>query len=1136
MVYGAKVHGQADNRRCVTVPAGDAEVNIQETLLIDPSSVTLEPEVPFEFDVGSGKLTLSQPVTESIEFCYRVFPIGVGTEYKHKSADLYDSTASFRLPYLPGNAGQKEELFSTPNIYKTGSLTRGVTFGNSQSVNVISNFNFQMDGSLTDKLNIRADITDQNVPFQPEGNTLQLREFDNVLIEIYNQDLSLKAGDVLLQNRESNFMRYYKNVLGGQLDVSYKLDAHDNKGRSRVTVASAKGQFADVTIQAEEGLQGPYQLRAPDGQGFVIVLANSEKVYLDGKLMRRGYNNDYTIDYNLGELTFNPGILITQFSRIRVTFEYSDQNYSRSILNAEQELRLGKLSMNLGFYREKDDINRPLAFELSNDDKLQMSLAGDDQIPVPIGSERQVAFNPNLALYEQRDTVDLDGNMQTIFVFSRDSTQDLYQVSFSQVSDGQGDYELVQSDVNGREYQWISPVGGQSQGDYAPVRLVPAPNMRQMATVGASYELSRHVSVYSEVAFSNHDLNLYSEIGNDDNKDLAQKTGLLIKDAPVSFLDGYKISGHVDYEYDGRDFKPIDRYRAMEFDRNWSYNARTDTFRTSDNIFHSAFQLEKNSKNYLSARYSLRKKDQAIDGAQQEYTLAQSLGPVQMLAGFFQLNNETYYEKSDWQRWYAEAYLDRFFLVPGYRVEADQNVVGVLATDSLTSTAMHYQSHNFYLRNADTLATRFRMDYTLREDKSILEGNLVPFTQSKTASASLTTPQASSQYLNLTLTYRELEYKERYSELDDENTFLGRLNARNSVFDKHVTTDLSYATSSSREILREYIYVQVPPGEGTHTWRDLNDDGIQDLTEFFEAINFDERNYIRVFVPTSDFVNAFNTVFIFNVNFQMPRSWSGRGGLKEWLSKWSNRTNLNTNKKSTDDSFNGRFNPFERDIENQDLIFARNGLRSTFFYNRSGRGLGGDFTYGANQSKQLISRGIDSRTTREMLLNIRYHINREVSLTGRLSRGEKRNASEFQENRNYTIEHSELRPGIIWQPTSNVRLSSTIGMIKKENIAAETDEFSKIQEAQIEGRWSQGIQNALSASFSFTRIEFTGEENTASAYELLNALRPGDNLSWQFNYNQKLISGLQISLGYEGRKSQERPLIHMGRVQVTALF
>ncbi|MFY0625158.1 MAG: hypothetical protein JXR07_02605 [Reichenbachiella sp.] len=1130
-----QANAQDSNRRCINIKPNIVKVVLKDSLVIDPASISISNGTKFTFNQSNYELKLGSPTNELLEICYRVIPVRRNKTFLHKSTAIYDSSAAFKPLFMrKKGVGKKEELFATPNIYKTGSLTRGISFGNAQSVNVISSFNFQMDGKLTEKLNIRADITDQNVPFQPEGNTQQLREFDNVTFEIYNENLSLKAGDVLLQNSPSHFLKYYKNVLGGSFDIKYGLK--EGKGQSSVAVAAAKGQFVDITLDAEEGLQGPYQLHGPDGQNYVIVMANSEKVYLDGQLMVRGYNNDYTIDYNLGEVTFNPNILVTQFSRIRVTFEYSDQNYSRSILSANQEISMGKLSMNFAYYLEKDDIHRPLSFQLSDDDKLKMSLAGDDNLPVPINSEMEVDYVSNLVLYEKIDTVDFDGNLQTIFRYSRDSTQTLYQVSFSQVEMGEANYVLSESEVNGRVYEWVSPQLGISLGNYAAVRFVPAPNMKQMAVIGAKVDLNNYVNFYSEVAFSNHDLNLYSDIDNEDNKDLANKSGISIHELPINFMNDYTLSANLDFEYNGKDFNAIDRFRPIEYDRNWSYNSQTDTFRTSNNIFNVGLEIKKNARNLFNARFSTRDKENAIDGQQLDLNLRKAFGPVNVSGSYFDMENQSFTDHNTWERWHGEAYFDRFFVVPGYKVSSEDNQVRINSSDSLTRTAMNFQAQQFYLRSNDTTKTHFKIEHIIREDKNVLNGELIPYVRTNTTSANLTSPQGKKHFFNLTMTYRELAYQAGYSDLDDESLVLGRVQWRSSYLKNHIRADMNYATSSSREILREYIYVQVATGEGTHTWRDLNGDGVQDISEFFEAINFDERNYIKVFVPTSDFINAFNTLFVFTFNGEMPRSWKNGTGLKRVLGRFSNRTNVNINKKTTNDDFSARFNPFSLDIDDADLIFARDGLRSTMFYNKSGRGLGLDFTYVVNRSKQLISRGIDSRNNTDYITNLRYHISREISLTGKLVRGEKRNASQFEETRNYTINNQEISPGIIWQPTNNMRLSVLYRKVNKENIEAEAEESSEINEGRLETRWSRGTSNSLSANFTFTKIDFIGDLNTASAYELLNALQPGNNMSWQLSFNQKLISGLQMNLGYEGRKSENQEVIHMGRLQITALF
>jgi len=128
-------------------------------------------------------------------------------------------------------------------------------------------------------------------------------------------------------------------------------------------------------------------------------------------------------------------------------------------------------------------------------------------------------------------------------------------------------------------------------------------------------------------------------------------------------------------------------------------------------------------------------------------------------------------------------------------------------------------------------------------------------------------------------------------------------------------------------------------------------------------------------------------------------------------------------------------------------------------------------------------------------------------------------------------------PSLIWQPQNNLRFSLDYTLSQRKNKNdIEEPESSNVNTLKFESRWSNGVKNSMTTRLTYTNISFEGDENSAAAYELLEALQPGDNYAWQINYNQKLISGLQLSVGYEGRKSQDSRYIHMGRMQVIALF
>jgi hypothetical protein len=67
-------------------------------------------------------------------------------------------------------------------------------------------------------------------------------------------------------------------------------------------------------------------------------VSGSERVYVNGTLLKRGENNDYTIDYNAGEIylhRFSPSL---SEMRIAIEYQFSDRNYTRFVTMQEQRL------------------------------------------------------------------------------------------------------------------------------------------------------------------------------------------------------------------------------------------------------------------------------------------------------------------------------------------------------------------------------------------------------------------------------------------------------------------------------------------------------------------------------------------------------------------------------------------------------------------------------------------------------------------------------------------------------------------------------------------------------------------------------------------------------------------------------
>ena len=150
--------------------------------------------------------------------------------------------------------------------------------------------------------------------------------------------------------------------------------------------------------------------------------------------------------------------------------------------------------------------------------------------------------------------------------------------------------------------------------------------------------------------------------------------------------------------------------------------------------------------------------------------------------------------------------------------------------------------------------------------------------------------------------------------------------------------------------------------------------------------------------------------------------------------------------------------------------------------------------------------------------------------------GELASNSDFLQGRQYTIDRYKLLPEFAWQPNTSFRLSVLYGYSDKFNTAGEPGEKAKIHEVIGSLRISKASKLSLDAFIKYSDIQFNGDANTPVAYEMLEALQPGQNYSWNMILQKKILMGLQLSVSYEGRKSEESDAIHIGRMQVSALF
>ncbi|MFN8342161.1 MAG: hypothetical protein U0V64_10885 [Cyclobacteriaceae bacterium] len=1110
-----------------------------DTLSLVPSSVVILSGCEgcrIEYDARDGIIKLvplTTPADAAVVLRYRVFPFAFGRKYNHRSLDQYDKKGVWqdqRVAPVPGLT--RQTVLKDQVLQKSGSLTRGVTAGNAQNMTVQSSMNLMLEGKLSEDVRLKAVLSDQHVPYQPEGNTQNIQQLDQMLIELTGKHFAAGAGDLVFRSEGTQFLRYNRNTKG--ITLSGKTTVAGGEWQGGVSLGMVKGRFSIVNVPVAEGVQGPYRVPGPNGESFVTVIANSERVFFDGRQLERGFNADYVIDYNLGEITFMNRVIVTRYSRVRIEYQYTNLSYQRTLTQVSQRWKKDRTEVSVQWFNEKDNPFQPVGGALSDLDLQKLALADGAGVYLPRVDSG--SFSTNGIFYRKVDTLDNEGIRHQIYVRSSDPARAHYQVRFSRMGPGMGNYMQRSGVVGGTYYEWVAPAQGVPQGEFEPVSLLPAPMRQQMLEVQARVKVTEYESAYVTTAWLDKNQNILSETGRTRMSGYALVTGISSSQRAVAFLPGYRIQSFLEAEYDDKNFQGIDRFRSVDFDRDWSVSTNATAPPANDRFLRSGITLEKQgSDNQFNYRLSLRDRKGMLSGTQHTANWLQQIGKVKLEGSGFSMNSAQGQYLADWKRLDAGISLLLPGVVPGYTYRMNRNTMSLSRNDSLVSSAMNFREHYFSLRNAVGATQEYQLSHSIREDEVPSLGEMHRATLARTSQLMLKRA-VGAQQVNAVFTFRQVDNLQALATKREES-LTGRLDWQGSWLKKVLRSDLTYAVSNGRELKRTYAFVQVPAGQGTHTWRDDNHDGKPDINEFYEAINFDEKNYIKVYLPGTDFVPAYSNLVNFRLAMEAPAFWKQGQGLRRALSRLSANHVLLSDNKVTDDALHARLLSALLPVEGSQLLAGKQSLRSMIFFNRANPVFGADVIFNRNNNKRMLSQGMESLSTQSAGMVIRYNAGPEQMWRLSTEQGRRAAASDFMAGRTYDVAYRMIAPEWAWQPGTSFRASwkftwqqRTGSPVSGESVHAAQREWS------TDARWNKTAGSSFQAVIRLIDIDYDGERNTALGYEMLNALNPGRNYTWTVNAVHKLVNGIQINLNYEGRKSPGASTVHVGRVMVTALF
>lgn len=1117
-----------------------------DTIFIDSLSLVPNSEIIFlanvpidnssyEIDYTKGVFIVKDNFLKgkTISLTYRVFPVSFEKPYEHKKITNIESQKdALKNPFLYEYTAKNEDIFYLNGLNKSGSISRGVVFGNNQDLAVNSSLNLQLSGKISDNVSILASISDDNIPIQAEGNTQQLQEFDRVFIQLFSDAWKLTAGDFYLKRPKSYFMNFNKKVKGGSFEVKLKTSKKNDFNTMSPTISAAisKGKFARNKIQGIEGNQGPYRLKGADNETFIIILSGTEKIYVDGRLMKRGNEFDYIIDYNTSELTFTTNKLITKDSRIVAEFQYSDKNYARSLVHFGNDFVSKKLRLSFNVYSEQDSRNQPLQQDLNDAEKLLLSDIGDSLQNAVVPNTSFVDFSENIVLYKSVDTL----GFNPVYVYSTNPDSARYQLGFSLLGTNKGNYIQIQSSANGKVYEWVVPVAGVPQGEYEPVVLLVTPKTKQMATFGGQYNFSKESFITWEGGVSNNDINTFSDKDSKDDIGYAFKVNSQNKIKLSQTTEPWKFKIGTGYEFIEQYFAPIERFRPVEFERDW--NITNVAFTSDQHIFDAYVGFEKNKKADIFYNIGVLKNEGEYDG------IRNSLFATYNLKGFIFKGDGSYLTTEGINNTQFIKHKGTFskgigWLVIGVGEETEQNKFFISQqSDSLQASSFEFLSWNAFIHNADTTINKFMVSYKQREDNAPLGNDFNAATRAEDITFSLGLLKNRNHKFRSKITYRKLEIiSTTLSSLNPEENILARIEYVAKFMKNAITSNTYYEVGSGLEVKKEFSFVEVQPGQGTHAYiGDLNGNGVKDLNEFEVAAFQDQATFIKIFTPTNDFVRTYTNQFNQGLFLRPETKWGSEKGMKKLISRFSNRTNYRVSRKVSDKL--DYYNPFIGNISDTSLVTLNLGFLNTIYFNRTGTKFGTQFTFQDNRDRSLLTNGIESRKILNRAVKTRWNITRMYTITLLTSNGEKSSVSEFFNNRNFQIKTIEIEPKFTFQPNVKFRVSILYNYEEKLNNNLFGGEELIGQKAGVELRYNVASKGSFRGSFNYINNQFVSNSNASLDYEMLEGLQEGQNMTWELTYQQNLSKHMQLSINYNGRKSEETPFIHTGGVQVRAFF
>ena len=665
-----------------------------------------------------------------------------------------------------------------------------------------------------------------------------------------------------------------------------------------------------------------------------------------------------------------------------------------------------------------------------------------------------------------------------------------------------------------------------------------------MVTLGADYKISKNTSLSLETAVSNNDINTFStkDKGNDNGE--AAKLQLIKENQPVVlFKKKLLLQANAGYEYVNKRFKPLERLRNVEFNRDWSLPYTIAP--ADESLTNAAFQLRDSIGNQVKYEITNYNRSDKFSGMRQMLYHYSSIRGWKITDQVSITSSNSPLQKFTYLR--PSVDVNKLFkkinnLVAGANYSAEHNAISNKQYDTLSPLSFAFHTWQLYLKSDEIKLNKWGISYFTRSDFYPVAKKLSVADKSNNFSVNTALLKNEHHQFKFNLTYRKLQIvNPLLTTQKPDESLLGRAEYYVNEWKGLVTGNVLYEVGAGQEQKREFTFVEVPAGQGEYTWNDYNNNGIAELNEFEIALFQDQRKYIRVNTPTNQYVKANYVTFNYSIDIS-PRAVINAAtakGFKKLLARLSTSSSMQINKKNISTG-KFQFNPFTKKLVDTTLLTLSSFLSNSFFFNRISSKWGMDITHSQSSGKSLLTYGVESRKLRNITYKARFNFNRKITTSITLKSVINELTTPKFDNRNYSVQQKVAEPSVSYTHGTNLRVTASYSISDKKNTIGFFEQLTN-KAINTEVKYNVLSNSTINGKFSVNSISFSSKNNAASpnstvGYIMLEGLLPGKNYLWNLEYTKRLAGNIEMSIQYDGRKPGTARVIHIGRATIRAIF